>query len=116
MKYTTKIGSLIYEPNNKKVNLKDCYDLNKYIELIEEINKSNLEKEEKNFLKFSATRHIGFRYDKIADYYSNNASKEMQELMEKSALVIIDIDKAIENGYCKLSGNIKKIMEGRFDD
>ena len=39
---------------------------------------------------------------KIADYYAH-ASKEMQELMEMSALVIVDFDKAYQNGYMKLA-------------
>ena len=37
--------------------------------------------------------------------------KEMQELMEKSALVIIDIDNAIANGYAKLSGELEALFE-----
>jgi hypothetical protein len=52
-------------------------------------------------------RHIVFDYQKIADYYAH-ASKEIQELMEKSALVIIDFNKAIQNGYVKLSHEIAK--------
>jgi hypothetical protein len=35
----------------------------------------------------------------------------MQELMEKSALVIIDFNDAIANGYVKMSKNIEKIMQ-----
>ena len=41
-----------------------------------------------------------------ADYYAH-ASKEMQELMEDSALVIIDFGKAIEKGYIRLSDEIR---------
>ena len=74
------------------------------------INQSNDNDEEKKFLQFAATRHIIFTYSKIADYYAH-ASKEMQELMEQSALVIIDFEDAIANGYVKLSKNIKDIMD-----
>ena len=35
----------------------------------------------------------------------------MQNLMEQSALVILDIDDAIANGYVKLSSDIRKILE-----
>ena len=48
-----------------------------------------------------------FNYEKIADYYSH-ASKEMQELMEKNALVIIDFNKAIQSGFVRLSDKIRK--------
>ena len=35
----------------------------------------------------------------------------MQKLMENSALVIIDLEDAIANGYARFSNNIRKIME-----
>jgi hypothetical protein len=41
-------------------------------------------------------RFIEFNYKNIAEYYSN-APKEIQELMEDLALVIIDFNKAIED-------------------
>ena len=50
-------------------------------------------------------RHSIFNYAKIADYYAH-ATKEMQELMEKSALVIIDYDKSIECGFTKLTQDL----------
>ena len=65
--------------------------------------------EEKKFLLAAATRHLVFNYSKIANYYAHS-SKEVQELMEDSALVILDIDDAIAKGYVKLSKNIEKIM------
>jgi hypothetical protein len=40
----------------------------------------------------------------------------MQELMEQSALVILDIDDAIANGYVKLSKDIEKILEESGDE
>ena len=50
-----------------------------------------------------------FNYKNIAEYYAH-ASKEIQELMEKSALVIIDVDDAIANGYVKLSETIADLL------
>jgi hypothetical protein len=52
-------------------------------------------------------RHNVFNYEKIADYYSH-ASPEMQALMERSALVIIDFEKAIELGYVRLCDEIRQ--------
>jgi hypothetical protein len=74
---------------------------------MKEIDASNLSYDEKNFLIDAARRHTVFNYEKIADYYAH-ASKEMQQLMERSALVIIDFEKAIEYGYVKLSDDIRK--------
>ena len=74
--------------------------------MIREIEKSSIDYDEKTFLIDAARRHNVFHYEKIADYYAHS-SKEMQNLMEKSALVIIDFEKAIQLGYVKLSEEIK---------
>lgn len=108
-KYSRAIRVPQYEPSNVMPNLESVYDLTKYSKLIAKINKSGVSEEEKKFLKFAATRHIVFTYSKIADYYAH-ASKEMQELMEESALVILDMDDAIANGYVVLSEKMKQLI------
>ena len=55
--------------------------------------------------KVAASRHTVFNYAKIADYYAH-ADAKMQSLMEQSALVIIDFEDAIKNGYARLSDEI----------
>lgn len=106
-KYTTKIQSPIYEPKNVKPHVLELYDNQKTKRLIREIDSSALPIEEKMFLVDAARRHTIFNYEKIADYYANS-SKEMQEFMERSALVIVDFEKAIQNGYVRLCDDIKK--------
>ena len=105
-KYSSKIEAPIYEPKNKKPHILELCDKSKTHRLIREIDNSNLSIEEKTFLIDAARRHNVFNYEKIADYYANS-SKEMQDLMERSALVIIDFDKAIQLGYVKLCQDIK---------
>ena len=109
-RYTKKIEAPQYAPSNEKPRIESLIDYEKYSKLLANINKSNVSEEEKKFLKYAAARHIVFRYSLIADYYAH-ASKEMQELMEQSALVILDIDDAIANGYVKLSKDIRRILE-----
>ena len=108
-KYTTKVGVPQYLPSMECPKIWDLYDDRKYKELLTNIEKADIPDDVKNFLRLGATRHIVFNYSKIADYYAH-ASKEVQELFEESALVIIDLDDAIANGYVKLSGEIEKIM------
>lgn len=108
--YTSKIEIPQYCPSKEKPKVYNIYDLRKYKDLVYEINNSNITEDEKEFLKFAATRHIVFNYAKIADYYAHS-NKEMQELMEKSALVIVDINDAIANGYVKLSNRLQKMIE-----
>lgn len=100
--YSLKIEAPIYEPKNEKPKINEMINFDKYNELLKEIEKADLPEEEKNFLKFAATRHIIFDYEKIADYYTNS-DKKVQEYMENSALVIIDFEKAIENGFVEMS-------------
>ncbi len=57
-------------------------------------------------MRLAAYRHAVFNYEMAADYYAH-ATPEMQRLMERSALVIIDFDAAIENGFVRLCEDIK---------
>ncbi len=115
--YTTKVNIPQYQPSTEKPDILSLCDQQKVLKLIDEINASNVSEDEKKFLRKAATRHYVFNYSRVADYYCH-ASKEMQELMEKSALVIIDFEDAIANGYVELSDFIKNLMEstGRHPD
>jgi hypothetical protein len=105
-KYSTKIEAPIYEPKNKKPHTLELCDKSKTQRLIKEIEASELPLEEKQFLIAAAHRHTVFNYEKIADYYAHS-NKEIQNLMEKSGLVIIDFEKAIQYGYVKLCEDIR---------
>lgn len=107
-KYSHKVSTPQYLPANSKPRIEELIDETKYISLLKGINDSKLPEDEKRFLKFAATRHIIFRYDKIADYYAHSDA-EMQKLMEESALVIIDFNDAILNGYVELSKEVKEL-------
>jgi hypothetical protein len=106
-KYTKRVEAPLYEPKNKKPHILELYDKSKTQVLISKIVKSFIPEDEKLFLIEAAKRHTVFNYEKIADYYAHS-SKETQELMEDSALVIIDFEKAISLGYVKLCESIKK--------
>jgi len=103
--YTKLVATPIYEITGEKPAISDLYDTEKYKSLISEIEKANIPQAEKDFLSIAAQRHIVFRYDKIAEFYAHS-TPETQQLMENSALVIIDFQKAIELGYVKLAKDI----------
>lgn len=108
--YTTKINIPQYEIKGEQPEINELIDIEKTNELIKEIDKSNITKEQKEFLIKAAQRHLSFNYSKIAEYYAHQ-DKEMQELMEKSALVIIDFDDAIKNGYAELKNEIDDMKD-----
>lgn len=110
--YTKKIVSPIYTPTGDKPGITELLNLERYHSLIKQINESDLDQGVKTFLQFAATRHIVFDYGKIAEYYAH-APKVVQTLMEESALVIIDFNKAIELGYVCLK---KDLLDSYLED
>lgn len=94
-------------------DFEELVDDSKANELVMRIQDSNVTPEEREFLIKAATRHYAFNYRNVAEYYAN-ATPEMQELMEDSALVIIDVDDAIAKGYAKLAEDID-FMSGEED-
>ncbi len=56
-------------------------------------------------MKLAAYRHVVFNYQNIAEYYAHS-SPETQNLIENSAMVIIDFNKAIERGFVKLTEDL----------
>ena len=109
-KYSRAISIPQYEVKGDRPFIEELYSNEKVIKLLDHIKKSGVSDKEKKFLTIAAYRHYVFNYSRIAEYYAS-ASKEMQELMEESALVIIDIDDAIKNGYVKYSKRIQQIIE-----
>lgn len=106
--YTKKITTPIYEIKGAKPSLDKLFCNKKALTLEAEIESSNLSIEIKNFLKLAAQRHVVFNYENIAEFYAH-ADNELKMLMEKSALVIIDYNAAIENGYVKLSEDLMRL-------
>jgi hypothetical protein len=113
--YTQKVDIPTYEPSEEKPAIEDLYDDEKAMDLITTIQESQLHEKEKQFLMAAASRHIVFNYEKIANFYAHS-SKECQEMMEESALVIIDFDKAIENGFVKLTEQINEMFDVDEDE
>lgn len=109
--YTSKTSIPQYEITGEQVELDQLVEKSKAESLIEEIESSDIDSNIKDFLIIAAYRHVYFNYQKIAEYYAN-ALPDVQRLMEKSALVIIDIDDAIANGYTLLKDSIADIVLG----
>ncbi len=108
-KYSRAIKIPQYTPSENAPPIESLVDTTKYIELLRDINRSNVSDEQKTFLKLAASRHLAFNYAKVADYYAHTDA-DMQRLMEKSALIILDIDDAIANGYVNLSKRMEELV------
>jgi len=114
-KYSAKIEAPIYEPKKPAPDVRTLCNAGKTAALIREIDESALPEPEKAFLRAAAHRHSVFNYESVADYYAH-ATPEMQRLMERSALVIIDFDSAIESGFVRLCEDIKTQFMEEYAD
>lgn len=103
--YTKKINTPLYEPNGNKPEYADMYKTEKLNQLLSRINDSKVDSKAKEFLTIAAYRHVQFNYEEIANFYAHSDA-ELQELIEDSALVIVDFNKSIEQGYLKLSDEV----------
>lgn len=100
--YTSKITAPIYEPKGRKPAVDRLFDNEKTQELLDEIEEAKgIPADVKRFLRLAAERHTSFHFGRIAEFYAHSPAP-VQELMERSALVIIDLDKAIENGFTQM--------------
>jgi len=114
-KYTLKVKIPQYEITGECPEISDMLDSSKADELIQEVEATDIPEEIREFLIQAARSHNVFNYRNIAEYYAH-AEPEVQKLFEKSALVIIDVNDAIANGYVQLATDITDIMEGEADE
>ena len=108
--YTKKIEIPQYEPTQEQPpTLGEMFDRTKYNELVEQIDRSDIPEDVKEFLRYAASRHIVFNYQNIAEFYAH-ADAETQALMEDSALVIIDFNDAMQKGFVDLQSKISELI------
>jgi hypothetical protein len=105
-KYTKKIETPYYEPTLEvKPLVTDLFNKTKTNTLVDKIEGSNVPEDIKEFLKYAAHRHCEFNFEKIAEYYAQS-DREIQELFEESALVLLDLKDAIANNFVELNDNL----------
>jgi hypothetical protein len=108
--YTTKIQVPVYEPKGECPPVRDLFADGKTKELVAEIDAAGLSAEVASFLRLAAERHTSFNFRSIAEYYAH-ADEKTQSLMERSALVIIDFNAAIENGFVRLTKRLGQLAD-----
>lgn len=111
--YSRKVEAPIYRPSGPKPKIEELVDQTRYKELLNSIEASKVEENEKQFLRLAACRHLVFDYETIANYYAQS-SEPVKELFEDSALIIIDFDKAIEKGYTDLSKELADLYRDEY--
>jgi hypothetical protein len=113
--YSSKIEAPTYTPKGEKPEVSALFNREKLDALLAQIAEAEISPQEAQFLTMAAARHVVFDYHQIAEFYCH-ASPQVQTLMEASALVIIDFDKAIEGGYVQLSKRLAEIYSATEDE
>lgn len=109
-KYTSKIKIPVYEPKGLKPAIGELFNNTKTTELIKDIDAAGLPSDVADFLRLAAMRHTSFHFRNIAEFYAQSPP-EVQRLFERSALVIIDYNSAIENGFVKMSERLRNLVK-----
>ena len=106
--YTNKVDIPQYQIVGLEPPVTELVNTSKTDSLKQEILDANLPQELTDFLVYAANRHFVFNYGLIAEFYPHQTA-EVQRLMEDSALVIIDVDNAIRNGYANFLTSIAEL-------
>ena len=94
-----------YEASEIAPSIEELANINEVKELINKINKLEIENELKEILKIRASFFADFNFQKIADYY-HHSSDETKSIFESLGLVILAPKKALEMGFVEISENI----------
>lgn len=106
--YVQNLNIPIYDIKGEKPAESDCIDLKKVDKLIQRINSAEIPDIKKSMLIACAYRFADINFSNMAEYYAHE-DREMQELMEMLALVIVDFNKAIEYGLVEMDERMKEI-------
>lgn len=109
-KYTRGTDIPQYDPvSEEPPTIAELVDTSKTDALTERILATpDLPEDVRDFLLLAAQRHTVFHYARVAEFYAH-APAPVQELMEESALVVIDIDDAMANGFVRFSEKLEEI-------
>lgn len=113
--YTTKIESPIYTPKGERPTIGELCDREKTQQLHARIDQVDLPSDVAQFLHMAAERHTVFHFQRIAEYYAH-ATPEIQALMEDSALVVIDFQSAVQNGFVMLTKSLADAYTQDYGD
>lgn len=112
--YTRKIVAPVYEPHGDKPEPRDLFDRTKTDHLVAEIRSADLPDDVREFLEVAAQRHTVLDFRSIAEFYAH-ADAPLQRLMERSALVVIDFEDAIANGFVRMTKQLAELATAKGD-
>ena len=117
--YTLKMGIPQYIPSGREITIRDLIDTDRCDRLVKEINAAmragEISRVEASFLIMGAYRHLKFNYAEIAEYYAAHANEKMQRLMERSCLVLLDVDDALAAEVVNAKDFIEEVRKNYYE-
>ena len=106
--YTRRVQSPIYVTTGEQPAAHELYDTTRLKSLLEKIeSEKGIDDQTREFLRHAAYRHVRFDFGSIAEFYAH-VEAPIQRLMEDSALVVVDFERAIEQGFVRLSEEVQQ--------
>ena len=103
-RYSQNVGHVDYEPSGIERDPVELFSRPR--DYTAEIEAMDAPEEIKELCRLRNAWLAEFDFAKIADYYCNQATPEVQRVFEKLALVLLDRDQLIENGFSDLLGEV----------
>lgn len=103
-RYSQNVGHVDYEPSDRVREPSELYSRPK--DYSDEIEALDAPEGIKELCRLRNAWLAEFDFAKIADYYCNQATPEVQRVFERLALVLLDRDQLIENGFADLLGDV----------
>lgn len=114
-KYVDNVVAPVYEMTGVCPFVGELYSSETAELMLAEIDAAGLPEDVAKFLRFAAMRHVVFNFAEIAEFYAH-ADAKTQRLMERSALVIVDFDKAVEYGFARVIRRLQTVYNDEFPD
>ena len=103
-RYSQRVGKVDYEPSGRSWEPGQLFSRPK--DYSDEIEAMDAPEGIKELCRLRNAWLCEFDYAKIADYYCNQATPGEQRMFERLALVLLDRDQLIENGFSELLADI----------
>jgi len=107
--YEPPADGRVPEPDELVVN---CEEVDALVELVEAL---DVPEEYRRVFRLAAYRFARIDFRRMADYYAL-ADPAVRDVMERLALVIVDVDRAIEVGLIKLTNRLREILLDEHGD
>lgn len=115
--YSRKIESPIYQPTGLVIeDVSTLYDDTEVKEIETLINTADIPDDVRKMLILSAQRFRRFDFSRVAEYYSQCKNEAVRALMERTAMVIVDFNQAIENGFVELADEIRDEYRREYEN